>query len=243
MCPAWRKIRVLAAASRISVAAGISITAAPGQRGRGTQPLKTGVTMVSVKKESAGECTCVNQGADKFTAPSSGAANEMWLRADGKGTAYGETYAVDFGGPKNYGEYCFAWDDDCDGGKSGTKAECAIAADKCADAKTFEDPRNTTCYHPWCFIRAASAANGAIAQTGNATTDQPQCSNYSLQRVSLVWVFHFLSWTCRTAALEFRHMLDMRPPFVSNPPCFVSIFATPRICFSLKSSPASTEPK
>ncbi|CAD7950035.1 unnamed protein product [Amoebophrya sp. A120] len=142
-------------------------------------------------------CTCVNEGdVDKYTAPASDAANQAWLNTtlqdDGsyQDTTYGEKYVDQYSGYADYGEYCLGWEDECDSGVAGDNTQCTIT-DKSTQCNVAEASLTTNtatvtvpawCAQKWCYVRTASAPNGAIAKKDASAP--PACSNIADMTIS-----------------------------------------------------------
>lgn len=104
--------------------------------------------------------------------PEDDAANQKWLDPEAENatdTPYGQNYTSTYGGVANYGEYCLAWDDENNGGKTGSNTAC--------------DPNNSTrpdwCSKKWCYVRSTSSDGvGATYDTapscGTSVTDVVQ---------------------------------------------------------------------
>ncbi|CAD7950021.1 unnamed protein product, partial [Amoebophrya sp. A120] len=142
-------------------------------------------------------CVCVNEGDDKFTQAAGDAPGQYWLNATGiQDTAYGKEYEGTFGGKGDYGEYCFAWEDEVVGGKAGTNQDC----------RGTDDDRPSWCVEKWCYVKEADSTTAAID-----ATEAPDCANLddvvkatygANPSMDLYYSFKYCTTTTTTTTIE-----------------------------------------
>ncbi|CAD7942779.1 unnamed protein product [Amoebophrya sp. A120] len=192
-------------------------------------------------------CKCVNAGfssaggRDKFVAPTFDAYDQGWLNGgdDFSDTEYGVGYASDYGGISDYGEYCFAWEDETVGGKSGDFPECnpVVMTSRTEVVDTFNqtqfdefggnttvtvtvtqvitEERNNTdrpewCSKKWCYIKEVTTQLGQV----KLYPEQPKCSNFDdvTARVDGEWTLYFSRKYCETESLNGHHNKTLHNP-------------------------------
>jgi len=120
-------------------------------------------------------CECVNYGPNVWSAPNPTAENQKWLMATDatsdtiEDTPYGQDIMDDYGGPKDYGEYCHFWEL----AFPGTNDDCYTWK---KDDPTYMGAR--WCNRPWCYIRE----KGTTGNQGVMSDDAPNCNGITLHK-------------------------------------------------------------